>query len=160
MIRAERRMETKKGGAAMKAIVNASVVLPDRVIPDGCILFERGEILACGRFSPPTEAERIDAGGLYAGPGLVDEHLHGYHWGDEWYSVTERCEAVAASHLKHGTTTMTPSAAYHLSREAFESVIRQCRAAMARGGSTIAGVHFEGPYTNPQYGSLASRAWT
>ena len=144
----------------MKAIVHAKVVLPDRVISDGCILFDGGTILASGRIAPPADAEIIDAGGLYAGPGFVDQHLHGYHWGDEWFDVTDRCEAVAAAHLKHGTTTMTPSAAYNYSREEFLSVIRQCNAAIARGGTTIAGIHFEGPYTNPQYGSLAARAWT
>ncbi len=143
----------------MKAIVNAKVVLPDRVIPDGCILFDRGVILASGRVCPPTDAELIDAGGLYAGPGFVDEHLHGYCWGEERWDVTQDCAAVAAGHLRHGTTTMTPSAAYNLTRSEFVSVIKQCNAAVARGGTTIEGVHFEGPYTNPKYGSMADRAW-
>ena len=143
----------------MKAIVHARVVLPDRVIPDGCILFDRGVILASGGICPPPEAEVVDAGGLYAGPGFVDQHLHGYYWRGESHDVTEDCAAVAAGHLKHGTTTMTPSAAYNLSREEFVSVIRGCNDALARGGTTIAGVHFEGPYTNPAYGSMADRAW-
>ena len=143
----------------MKAIVNAKVVLPDRVIPDGCILFDHGVILASGRICPPPEAARIDAGGLWAGPGFVDEHLHGYCRGGERYNVTRDCAAVAATHLKHGTTTMTPSAAYNLTREEFISVIDQCNAEIRRGGTTIAGIHFEGPYTNPKYGSMANRAW-
>ena len=53
----------------MKAIVNANVVLPDRVVPGGCVLFEGDTILASGRIAPPEGAEIIDAGGLYAGPG-------------------------------------------------------------------------------------------
>ena len=143
----------------MRAIVNAKVVLPDRVIPDGAILFDHETILASGRIEPPEGVEVIDAGGLYAGPGLIDEHLHGYHWGNENHHVADACEAVAAAHLKHGTTTMTPSAAYNWSYEAFTSVIRQCNELIARGGTTIAGVHFEGPYTNPDYGSMSELAW-
>ena len=143
----------------MRAIVNGKLVLPDRIVPGGCVLFDRDRIVASGEIRPPEDAEIIDAGGLYVGPGLVDEHLHGYHWGDERYDVRENCEAVAAAHLKHGTTAMTPSAAYNLSREDFISVIRQCNDAIARGGTTIAGVHFEGPFTNPRYGSLAALAW-
>ena len=47
----------------MKAIVNANVVLPDRVVPGGCVLFEGDTILASGRIAPPEGAEIIDAGG-------------------------------------------------------------------------------------------------
>ena len=143
----------------MRAIVNAKLVLPDRIVPEGCVLFEGGRILASGRIRPPEGAQIIDAGGLYAGPGLVDQHLHGYHWGSERFDVRDDCRAVAAAHLKHGTTAMTPSAAYNLSKEAFASVIRQCVAAIGQGDTTIVGVHFEGPFTNPRYGSLAGRAW-
>ncbi len=143
----------------MKAIVNAKLVLPDRIVPEGCILFDGPKIVASGRIRPPEGAEIIDADGLYAGPGLVDQHLHGYCRGSERYDVRDRCEAVAAAHLKHGTTAMTPSAAYNLSREDFVSVIRQCNAAIARGGTTIVGIHYEGPFTNPKYGSLAALAW-
>ena len=144
----------------MKAIVNANVVLPDRVVPGGCVLFEGDAILASGRIDPPEGAEIIDAGGLYAGPGFVDEHTHGYHGRGRSIGVIQDCDGVAAAHLRHGTTTMTPSAAYNYTWEAFTSVIRQCNAAVARGNSPIAGVHFEGPYTNPRYGSLSDRAWT
>ncbi len=144
----------------MKAIVNARLVLPGEIIPDGCLVFENGRILASGRVEPPEGAELIDAEGLYAGPGLVDQHVHGYHWGGETYGVSDRCEAVAAAHLKHGTTTITPSAAYNYPYEVFTSVIRQCNAAVDRGDTTIAGVHCEGPYTNPAYGSLSKLAWT
>ena len=144
----------------MKAIVHANLVLPERIVPDSTILFENGRILASGPVEAPEGAEIIDAHGLYAGPGLVDEHLHGYHWGSESWAVQDDCRAVAAAHLKHGTTTMTPSASYSLTPDEFKSVIRQCREMVEAGGTTVAGVHFEGPFTNPKFGSLAELAWT
>lgn len=143
----------------MKAIVNAKLVFPDRVVENGTLLMENGRIAASGQADIPEGAELIDAGGLYAGPGFVDEHLHGYQQCGEAFDVTKNCRAVAAAHLKHGTTTMTPSAAYNLSREDFLSVITQCNAAISEGGSTIAGIHFEGPFTNPNFGCSSERTW-
>ncbi|MBO4297635.1 MAG: N-acetylglucosamine-6-phosphate deacetylase, partial [Clostridia bacterium] len=62
----------------MKAIINARVVFPDRVVDGGGILFGEEGILASGRIEAPEGVETVDAHGLYVGPGLVDEHLHGY----------------------------------------------------------------------------------
>ncbi|MBO4298542.1 MAG: N-acetylglucosamine-6-phosphate deacetylase [Clostridia bacterium] len=143
----------------MKAIINARVVFPDRVVDGGGILFDEDGILASGRIKVPEGVETVDARGMYVGPGLVDEHLHGYQQYGEAFNVVDACREVAKAHLKHGTTTMTPSAAYNLSREDFLSVISQCNQAIREGGTTIAGVHFEGPFTNPRYGSKAERAW-
>ena len=50
----------------MKAVVNANVIMPDHVIPNGVILFEDGVIRAVGKAKDvpvPEGAEIIDAEG-------------------------------------------------------------------------------------------------
>ena len=67
----------------MRAIINAQVVLPDRVLERGQIVMEQGRILAVGQDLPlPEECAVYDAHGLLAGPGFVDQHCHA--GGDCW----------------------------------------------------------------------------
>ncbi len=144
----------------MKAIVNARLVYPDRV-QDGAILFENGKIVACGDIEIPESAQRIDACGAYLGPGLFDIHCHGFVRAKprECYSAATESVAMAYAHLRGGTTSITPSAAYSWTEEAFLSCIAGCKAAMKTEKSSIVGIHFEGPYTNPKYGSNSEAAW-
>ncbi len=143
----------------MKAIINAKVVLPDTVIRDGVILFDKGRILAAGNVRVPEGAEVIDAHGMYAGPGLVDEHCHGYKQYGERIKSNEDAAKMAACHLKHGTTSITPTAGYNLTRDEFKAAITQCNAAIEKGDSSIRGIHFEGPFINPRHGAHSERAW-
>jgi imidazolonepropionase-like amidohydrolase len=63
----------------MLAIKNCCIVARDHLIPDGVILINDGILeSACeARFTEiPEGSEVVDAGGLFAGPGLIDEHSH------------------------------------------------------------------------------------
>lgn len=144
----------------MKAIVNAKLVYPDRIEP-GVILWEAGKIVATGDVAIPEEAERIDAKGAYVGPGLFDIHCHGFARAvpRESYSAATEPVAMARAHLRAGTTSITPSTAYSWTEEDFLSCIAGCKAAMKAGSTSIVGIHFEGPYTNPRYGSNSESAW-
>lgn len=146
----------------MKAFVNANLVFPHEV-RHGIILVENGIILACGDVIPPSCAEIIDVGGAYIGPGLVDIHVHGYasiEEKPEFHSADRDPAEMALAHLKTGTTSITPSAAYFWSKESFLSCIERCRKAMVQGNTPIVGIHFEGPFTNPNYGANSEQAWT
>lgn len=142
----------------MKAFTNAKIVLPDRII-EGNVIVNGDRITAVGETDIPDEAEITDAGGLYVGPGLVDEHVHGYHQYGEGYDIIDNTRAVADAHLKHGVTSITPSPSYSLRMERYLSVISQCNDAIAEGGSSIAGIHLEGPYINPHLGAGRKYAW-
>lgn len=145
----------------MKAIINAKLVYPDSV-QEGAILFENGRIIASGDIIPPEKADLIDAKGMYVGPGLVDIHCHGYAEAGEnptVYSMVTHPAEAARAHLRHGTTSVTPSAAYSWNREDFLTCIRNCQADIKTGNSPILGIHFEGPFTNPKYGSNSKSAW-
>lgn len=145
----------------MRAIVNCKLVFPDS-IRQGVLLMEGGKIVAAGDVPVPEGAQVIDAQGAYAGPGLVDIHCHGYAQAGEnpvFFSTMENPAAVAAHHLRHGTTSLTPTMGYSATREDFLEGIRLTREAMKAENSSIVGIHFEGPYINPKYGSHSDRAW-
>lgn len=143
----------------MKAIVNGKLVFPDRVC-DGVLLMEDGKIVDCGeQVAVPAGAEIIDAKGLYVGPGLLDQHLHGYSSCGDRIDVINDAKRVAELHLKHGTTTITPSTAYSCTKEDFLKIVDQCVALAEDRNSTVAGIHFEGPFINASKGANSHLAW-
>lgn len=142
----------------MKFIVNGKLVFPDE-IREGVLLLDGGRIIAAGDVSVPASADVIDAKGLYVGPGLLDQHVHGYHQHGEGYDIIDSCRKVAESHLKHGVTSVTPSPSYSLRMDRYLSIISQCNEAIKEGGTSIAGIHLEGPYINHRLGAGRKYAW-
>jgi len=136
----------------MKAFVNAKIVTPETVIENGVMLIDKGRIAEVGKSSEisiPADCEIIDAGGCYAGPGLVDIHCHG---GDQYEAYEEPAE-MAAYHLSHGTTSLTESIAYNVSYEKTIKGIDLIRKAMEDPNSSINGIFMEGPFNNPNFGA-------
>ncbi len=113
-------------------IENAAIVTMDaarRILGRGYILIDDGRIAAIGdgSFAGETAAERIDAAGMVAMPGLVDTHAHAGHTltkglgrdSEDWMSTAGRIYAQAtdaefwgaeaalsaAERIKCGTTT-------------------------------------------------------
>ena len=144
----------------MKAFVNAKLVFPDK-ISDGTILVENGKILASGDMLVPEGAEIIDVKGAYVGPGLFDIHNHGYlnPKTGEAYTAMKDPAAMARCHLRSGTTSITPSVSYSEPYEDFVTCVAGCKKAMEEGNTTIVGVHYEGPFTNPGFGASSEGAW-
>ena len=63
----------------MTAIINATLVMRDHLIPNGVLLMEDGKITAFGesrKMEIPDGCQIIDAEGKYVGPGFVDIHTH------------------------------------------------------------------------------------
>lgn len=142
----------------MKAIVNGKLVFPERII-DGNLLIEDGRIVAAGKIDVPEHAEVIDAQGLYVGPGLIDQHSHGYQRGLNGISVNTDPGAAAKGHLMHGTTSYIPSSDYGDSEEVHIKMIERCIKEIEHNPDTsIVGIHLEGPYINRRYGSCPENA--
>ena len=142
----------------MKAIINAKIVFHDS-ISEGAILIEDGKIVAVGDIYVPKDAEIIDAKGLYVGPGLIDQHVHGYADLDTRIGIIDDVKGMALMHLKRGTTSITPSPSYKYNKEEFISIIEQCNKAIEEGTTNVIGIHFEGPYRNPIRGASAKVNW-
>ena len=146
----------------MKVFLNAKLVFPDEItegilVTDGPLI---REILPADA-DIPADCEAIDAGGLYLGPGLIDQHLHGYHNYGEGFDIIDNVRGVAMAHLKHGVTSCTPSPSYSLRMDRYLSIIDQCSREIAgeNGPSPVIGIHLEGPYINPRQGAGRKYAW-
>lgn len=135
----------------MICIKNARVIKEEGVIENGVILIDGQRIAAVGAADTvdvPSDAQIIDAEGLYVGPGFVDIHVHGggksmFH-ADPW---------DAAEHfLAHGETTVLATLYYDLDKESFVEAIKRIKSAMAEK-ENIRGFYMEGPYMNPRYGA-------
>ena len=144
----------------MKAIINATLVMPDHLIPEAVLFMEGGRITGFGemRTTPvPEDCEIIDARGAYVGPGLVDIHTHtGAN-----YRLWQDPVPGAKFHLEHGTTTVLVASYARMTREEYIQMAANVRAAMTSGeAENIGGLYCEGPYINPAYGSnRAANPW-
>ncbi|MBD2848283.1 N-acetylglucosamine-6-phosphate deacetylase [Paenibacillus sp. IB182496] len=138
------------------AIVGGRVVLPDGVLEDGVLLVEGGLVAACGpaaQVSLPASARRVDAQGLYVGPGLIDMHCHG--GGGVW--AWEDPYRMALAHLRCGTTGILPTMVYNQSEaELLEGVRRVLNVGTQPYSAAILGIHMEGPYINAKYGAVTA----
>lgn len=136
----------------MKAIVNATLVMRDHLIPEAALLIDQGRIAGFGemRSTPvPEGAEIVDAGGLYVGPGLIDIHTHA---SDKVFFIDDPV-AAARHHLRHGTTTVLPALYFSMDLDGWLEAIRTLRAAMSDPRCVnIGGLYMEGPYLNPKFG--------
>ncbi len=137
----------------MKAIINATLVMRDHLIPDAVVLMDKGIITGFGEMGKvpvPEDCRTVDAQGLYVGPGLVDIHTHA--GGTYWFY--EEPVKAAQLHLSHGTTTVLPTLYFNMTREQLVENTRIIQKAMkAPGGENIAGFYTEAPYMNPKFGA-------
>ncbi len=140
----------------VKVIENAKIVLENTVISDGVLLIDDKRIAAVGKkgeIEIPDGAERIDAKGLYAGPGFVDIHVHG----GNGYMFADSPLDAAEFFLNHGETTVLPTLYYNLNKDEFIKAIDRIKNAAEQNtppGKAIKGIYMEGPYMNPKYGAV------
>ncbi|QDU22622.1 N-acetylglucosamine-6-phosphate deacetylase [Urbifossiella limnaea] len=129
---------------AVTVLTNATLVLPDRLVPNGSLAFENGRIVAVSE--APT-AGGIDLGGAYLAPGFVDLHVHGGDGADFMDGTAEAFRAVCRCHARHGTTSLTPTSTV-AKMDQYLRFLELCGelAGDVPGGARIVGCHFYGPY--------------
>ena len=134
----------------MKAIINATLVMPDHYIPDVTLLIENDRIIDYGKkLAVPENAEIIDAQGNFVGPGLIDIHTHAD--GDTYFHDDPiKCSRTL---LDHGVTSVLPALFYSMNKQEHLDAIKRYKDAIANGEcKNIIGVYMEGPYLNPDFG--------
>jgi N-acetylglucosamine-6-phosphate deacetylase len=138
-------------------LLNATVILPDRLIPDGAVDVEAGRLTAVGRLDdlPPWSGATIDANGDFVAPGFVDLHVHGGDNADFMDGTIDAFEKVVRAHTRHGTTSIvaTSTVARHdqtLTFLANTRTLQRRGAEPARGLSRTIGAHLYGPYFNEE----------
>ncbi len=135
-------------------IHNATLILPDRLVPDGSVLVEDGKIVRVSESVDASERAMvtIDAGGKYLSPGFVDIHVHGGGGADFMDGTTDAVETALATHTRHGTTTIFPTTTTG-SPAQIDVMLAACSEVKAHrspaDGARLEGVHFYGPYFAP-----------
>ena len=135
----------------MLAIINATLVMREYLIPDATILCENGKILDFGKkLAVPEGAEVLDAKGNYVGPGLIDIHTHAAC--GVWFY--EDPKTAAENILAHGVTTVLPVVYFNRNKDQFIGDIKTIQASVAKGEfPNFGGFYMEGPYLNPKFGA-------
>lgn len=131
---------------SVTVFTNATVVRPDRLLPNVAVRVEDGRITAVGA-GTSSAAEAIDLGGMYLCPGLVDLHLHGGDGADFMDGTAEAFRTVCRCHARHGTTSLTPTSTVARMGD-YARFLELCEELYGDvpGGARIVGSHFYGPY--------------
>ena len=131
-------------------IINGQILTPQGWLNDGSVLISDGKILEITNSDLAViGAKVIDAKGMYIVPGFVAMHVHGGGGYDYKQATAEAFEAATKAHLNHGATTIFPT----ISSSSFATLkqaVSVCETKMKEKGSTILGLHIEGPYLNPK----------
>jgi N-acetylglucosamine-6-phosphate deacetylase len=162
---------------ATKVFLGGTVILPDRLLNDGCVWVTDGRIsLVMFRSKAPSQTEdvdHIDLQGGYLAPGYVDIHVHGGAGADFMDGTEEAFHAICRAHARHGTTSLLPTTtvARHEQHLAFLDTCHKLRdptllspqreqgspllalradEASALHAARILGAHFYGPYFAPE----------
>lgn len=124
----------------MTLIAAGTVVLDGQVCRPGWLALSDGLITDCGSGAAPRSAD-ADFPDSIVVPGFVDMHVHG--GGGASYTDSAEITRAAEFHRQHGTTTTLASLVTASADDLLAQV--QVLAEMTRG-STVAGIHLEGPW--------------
>lgn len=126
-------------------IKSSRVIFPDGIRP-GYIYWQDEKLLYAGAQAQPCD-ELLDYGDYYVAPGFIDIHTHGALGCTFSHCTAQEAVKACAYHLRHGTTTMLPTAAAGPFQQMADSVAEVVK--VIESGSSpvsIPGVHMEGPY--------------
>lgn len=130
----------------LKSVVRGDVILPDRILEDGWVVFEGGRITSVGRRAP-RGIRAIE--GAYIAPGYVDLHVHGGEGADYMDGTPDAVRTANRAHLKRGTTTIFPTTTTGSTGE-LERMLAACAEVRKNwsidDGARIGGIHYYGPY--------------
>ena len=134
--------------ASPRTLLTGTVVLPDRVVPDGVVAIT-GDVLAYAgerRSLPSDWADVVVPDGWLPGrtllPGLVDVHCHGGN-GGEFGPDPDSGRTAASHHHAHGSTTVVGSLVSAPARTLLDGAA--ALGGLVRSGE-LAGIHLEGPF--------------
>lgn len=125
----------------MYSIVNARVILPDRIVSGGTVVVSGGKITEILEEKKPAQVGKIiKAGGNYLAPGFIDLHIHG------------DIKVISRRQARGGTcgflATLHPAAP----RQFLENISRAVSCPQEYlPGAKMLGIRLEGPFLNPDF---------
>lgn len=133
------------------ALVNGRVILPHQIVTGQAVVIEGETILGIeNEATISSEIPRLDAGGRYISPGLIDIHIHGalgFTFND---ACVKAFQQIAEANVHAGVTSLLATIA-----TAPVSDLVACMDAIGSfmggsyAGAQILGIHLEGPYFSP-----------
>lgn len=138
----------------MKAVVNARLVLEDRIL-DNHILFygERIEaIIPASQLADISGMEVLDGQGMTLSPGLIELHIHGLAGADAMDGTRNSLGIMARSIAAQGVTAFVPTTmtAEPAAINNAVSAVREWMKAPGPGAELL-GVHLEGPFISLRF---------
>ena len=133
----------------MLAIKNGKVILEDGIELGKAVLFTDKIEGIVNESEIPAGAEVLDANGGYIAPGLIELHIHGYLGRDVCDASEESMRIISKGLVENGVTGYLPTT-MTVDMKVIKGALETCRALMEESkdfdGSTILGVHAEGPF--------------
>jgi N-acetylglucosamine-6-phosphate deacetylase len=132
-------------------LVNATLVLPTRLVESGAIHVRDGRIHALGARAEllPFNGHTIDAAGDFATPGFIDLHVHGGGGADFMDGSPGSFATAIGAHLRHGTTSIVPTSTVARHEQTLR-FLELCHAFRniepAFPTARVLGAHLYGPY--------------
>jgi N-acetylglucosamine-6-phosphate deacetylase len=134
------------------AVVNARLVLPDRIVDRGTLLVESGRIERI-LDTITQHTATFDLSGLTLFPGFIDVHIHGAAGVDTLAASAGDLRRVSAYLSGCGVTGWLPTfvpaseSDYRRSIESIAAVMTEPSEGVAR----VLGVHYEGPFVSTSH---------
>ncbi|MCY0879493.1 MAG: N-acetylglucosamine-6-phosphate deacetylase [Firmicutes bacterium] len=130
-----------------EVVLRGQVILPDRAIEDGQIVFRDGQIIDVGVYQGKPATIHWKTG--WIGPGLVDVHIHGIQGVDVMDGDPASLLRMDRALASVGCTTYLATTMSAVQADLIR-VARGIRAfAEQYPDAGLAGVHMEGPYIHP-----------
>jgi len=133
----------------MKAIVNAKIIVDDRIVEGMNLLFGK-KIVGLSKQPLSNTIETIDAKGAYVSPGFIDLHIHGSGGSDVMDATPEALETISTSLLQTGTTSFLATTMTMSQTDIDRALQNVTTSALKVTGAKIEGIHLEGPFLNPR----------
>lgn len=128
---------------------NAEVILENKT-EQLSVLVDGDKIIKIAESIEADGAEVINCEGLYLSPGFIDLHVHGGGGISCMCCDADKIKAMAKAHALHGTTSILPTTLAAPVEQLLEVTEHIKKASENCNDSNILGVHFEGPYLNPE----------
>lgn len=142
-----KRIEQPKGRFAL---VNGQVILPREILTDRAVIVEGEKILGVDRTDTlGSEVKKIDVGGRFITPGLIDIHIHGAlgHTFNEPTEEAFRC--IVEENARRGVTSLLATVATAPVADLVKCLEYSLQwMGEPHQGTQVLGVHLEGPYFN------------
>ena len=132
----------------MVAIRNAKIVLENGILEGKALLLSNKIEGIVDENEIPEGVEIIDCKGGYVTPGFIDLHIHGYLGKDVCDATAESIRTIAGGIVENGVTGFLPTT-MTVDMSVINAALDACREVRNSGeysGSTILGVHAEGPF--------------